>query len=40
LAGRVALGSLPRVMFPVEKAADAFATVRTPETVLQAALAY
>jgi 2-desacetyl-2-hydroxyethyl bacteriochlorophyllide A dehydrogenase len=40
LAGRIALGRLPRVMFPVEKAADAFAAVRKPETVLQAALAY
>ena len=40
LAGRLALGSLPRMTFPVEKAADAFATVKTPETVLQAALAY
>ena len=40
LAGRVALGSLPRVMFPVEKAADAFAAMRKPDTVLQAALAY
>jgi len=40
VAGRVALGSLPRVTFPVEKAAEAFAAVKKPETVLQAALAY
>ncbi len=40
LAGRLALGSLPRVMFPVEKAADAFAAIKKPDTVLQAALAY
>jgi 2-desacetyl-2-hydroxyethyl bacteriochlorophyllide A dehydrogenase len=40
LAGRIALGRLPRVTFPVEKAADAFAAVRKPQTVLQAALAY
>jgi 2-desacetyl-2-hydroxyethyl bacteriochlorophyllide A dehydrogenase len=40
LAGRLALGSLPRVTFPVEKAADAFAAMKKPDTVLQAALAY
>ena len=40
LGGRLALGSLPRVTFPVEKAADAFAAVRKPESVLQAALAF
>ncbi len=40
LGGRLALGRLPRVTFPVEKAADAFATMKTPDTVLQAALAY
>jgi NADPH:quinone reductase-like Zn-dependent oxidoreductase len=40
LGGRVALGSLPRVTFPVENAAEAFAAVKTPDTVLQAALAY
>ncbi|HEY8826104.1 MAG TPA: zinc-binding dehydrogenase [Candidatus Limnocylindria bacterium] len=39
-AGRLALGNLPRVTFPVEKAADAFAAIKKPETVLQAALAY
>jgi NADPH:quinone reductase-like Zn-dependent oxidoreductase len=39
-SGRLALGSLPRVTFPVEKAADAFAAIKKPETVLQAALAY
>jgi NADPH:quinone reductase-like Zn-dependent oxidoreductase len=40
LGGRLTLGGLPRVTFPVEMAADAFATVTKPETVLQAALAY
>jgi len=40
LAGRLALGGLPRVTFPVEKAADAFAAMKKPDTVLQAALAY
>jgi NADPH:quinone reductase-like Zn-dependent oxidoreductase len=40
LAGRLALGGLPRVTFPVEKAADAFTAMRKPDTVLQAALAY
>jgi len=40
LGGHLTLGGLPRVSFPVEKAADAFVAVRTPETVLQAALAY
>jgi 2-desacetyl-2-hydroxyethyl bacteriochlorophyllide A dehydrogenase len=40
LAGRLALGGLPRVTFPVEKAAEAFAAVKKPDTVLQAALAY
>ena len=40
VAGRLALGNLPRVTFPVEKAADAFAAIRKPQTVLQAALAY
>lgn len=39
-SGRLALGSLPRVRFPVEKAPDAFAAIQKPETVLQAALAY
>ena len=39
-AGRLALGSLPRVTFPVEKAAEAFAAIKKPDTVLQAALAY
>jgi 2-desacetyl-2-hydroxyethyl bacteriochlorophyllide A dehydrogenase len=39
-SGRLALGGLPRVTYPVERAADAFAAVRKPETVLQAALAY
>ena len=40
VAGHLTLGGLPRITFPVEKAADAFAAVRKPETVLQAALAY
>jgi 2-desacetyl-2-hydroxyethyl bacteriochlorophyllide A dehydrogenase len=40
VAGRVALGGLPRVTFPVEKAADAFAAIKNPEAVLQAAFAY
>jgi threonine dehydrogenase-like Zn-dependent dehydrogenase len=40
LAGRLALGSLPRTTFAIEKAADAFAAVRRPEAVLQVALAY
>ena len=40
LGGRLALGGLPRVTFPVGKAADAFAAVTKPATVLQAALAY
>ena len=40
MAGRVALGGLPRVTFPVEKVAEAFAAVTKPERVLQAALAY
>ncbi len=39
-SGHLALGGLPRVTFPVEKAADAFAAITKPETVLQAALAY
>jgi NADPH:quinone reductase-like Zn-dependent oxidoreductase len=40
LARRLVLGGLPRVTFPVEKAADAFAAVAKRETVLQAALTY
>jgi threonine dehydrogenase-like Zn-dependent dehydrogenase len=40
LGGRLALGSLPRSTFPVEKAADAFAAMKKPDAVLQAALAY
>ena len=40
IGGQLALGSLPRVTFPVEKAADAFAAIKKPDTVLQAALAY
>jgi NADPH:quinone reductase-like Zn-dependent oxidoreductase len=39
-AGRLTLGGLPRVTFPVEKADDAFAAMRKPDTILQAALAY
>jgi NADPH:quinone reductase-like Zn-dependent oxidoreductase len=38
--GRLTLGGLPRVTFPVEKAADAFAAIKKPDTVLQAALAF
>jgi threonine dehydrogenase-like Zn-dependent dehydrogenase len=40
LGGRLALGGLPRTTFPVEKVADAFAAIRNPGAVLQAALAY
>ena len=40
LARRLRLGGLPRVTFPVEQAADAFAAVKKPETMLQAALTY
>jgi hypothetical protein len=40
IGGRLALGSLPRVTFPVERAAEAFAAIKKPDTVLQAALAY
>jgi len=40
LGGRLSLGGLPRVMFPVEKAADAFAAMKNPDSLLQAALAY
>ena len=39
-AGRLTLGGLPRVTFPVEKADDAFAAMGKPDTILQAALAY
>ncbi len=40
LGGRITLGGLPRVTFPVEDAANAFAAVTHPETVLQAAFSY
>jgi threonine dehydrogenase-like Zn-dependent dehydrogenase len=40
IGGRLALGSLPRVTFPVERAAEAFGAIKKPDTVLQAALAY
>ena len=40
LGGHLTLGGLPRVTFPVEKAADAFAAMKKPDAVLQAALAY
>jgi NADPH:quinone reductase-like Zn-dependent oxidoreductase len=40
LARRLSLGGLPRVEFPVEKAADAFAAMKKPDSLLQAALAY
>ncbi|HEY8785369.1 MAG TPA: zinc-binding dehydrogenase, partial [Candidatus Limnocylindria bacterium] len=39
-SGHLILGDLPRVTFPVEKAAEAFAAVTKPASVLQAALAY
>jgi threonine dehydrogenase-like Zn-dependent dehydrogenase len=40
LGGRLALGALPRVTFPVARAADAFAAMKKPDSLLQAALAY
>lgn len=40
LAGRLALGGLPRVRFPVEEVDKAFAVVRTPAAALQVALTY
>ena len=40
VAGRITLGGLPRVTFPVEDAAQAFAAVTHPETVLQASFVY
>jgi threonine dehydrogenase-like Zn-dependent dehydrogenase len=40
LGGGLSLGGLPRVTFPVEKAADAFAAMKKPDSLLQAALAY
>jgi NADPH:quinone reductase-like Zn-dependent oxidoreductase len=40
LRGSLTLGGLPRVTLPVEKAAEAFAAMKKPDTVLQAALAY
>ena len=40
LGGHLSLGGLPRVTFPVEKAADAFAAMKKPDSLLQAALAY
>lgn len=38
--GRLVLGGLPRVTFPVEEVGKAFAVVRTPVAALQVALAY
>jgi NADPH:quinone reductase-like Zn-dependent oxidoreductase len=38
--GAVALGALPRVTFPVERAAEAFFALQRPGEVLQAALSY
>jgi threonine dehydrogenase-like Zn-dependent dehydrogenase len=38
--GDVVLGGLPRVTFPVEQAAEAFAASKRPAEVLQAALSY
>jgi len=40
MSGHLSLGRLPRVTFPVERAADAFAAITKPASVLQAALAY
>jgi threonine dehydrogenase-like Zn-dependent dehydrogenase len=40
VSGQLSLGRLPRVTFPVERAADAFAAITKPASVLQAALAY
>jgi 2-desacetyl-2-hydroxyethyl bacteriochlorophyllide A dehydrogenase len=40
LGGRIALGGLPRVTFAVDDAAEAFAAMMRPETVLQAAFTY
>ena len=40
IGGRLALGRLPRVTFPVERVAEAFAAIKKPDTVLQAALTY
>ena len=40
VSGRVTLGRLPRLTFAVENAADAFAAMTKPETVLQVALSY
>jgi NADPH:quinone reductase-like Zn-dependent oxidoreductase len=40
LGGGLSLGGLPRATFPVEKAADAFAAMKKPDSLLQAALAY
>jgi threonine dehydrogenase-like Zn-dependent dehydrogenase len=40
LDGRLALGALPRVRFPVEEVDKAFAVVRTPAAALQVALTY
>jgi NADPH:quinone reductase-like Zn-dependent oxidoreductase len=39
-SGHLILGDLPRVTFPVERAAEAFAAVTKPASVLQAALGY
>ncbi len=40
LGGGIALGGLPRVAFPVDDAADGFAALMHPETVLQVAFTY
>lgn len=40
LGGRIALGGLPRVTYPVDEAAQAFDAVTHPETVLQVAFTY
>lgn len=40
IAGRLVLGALPRLTFPVERAADAFDALTRPADVLQVALRY
>jgi threonine dehydrogenase-like Zn-dependent dehydrogenase len=39
-AGKVVLGRLPRLVLPVERAADGFAALQRPEDVLQVTFAY
>ena len=40
LSGRLKLGTLPRELFPVEAAADAFDALTRPAEILQSALSY